>query len=81
MSRQVTIPAGSSAMLTFKAWYQIEKDYDFARVLINGQPIQGNITSMDDPYNTGLAPAIGGESNGWVDAQFDLSAWQAKRLS
>lgn len=80
MSRQVTIPAGSSAMLTFKAWYQIEKDYDFARVLINGQPIQGNITSMDDPYNTGLTPAIGGESNGWVDAQFDLSAWAGQTV-
>ncbi|HAH03125.1 MAG TPA: protease, partial [Vibrio sp.] len=62
MTRKLVIPAGDSALLSFKTWYEIEKDYDFARVLINGQAIAGNITSMDDPYNTGLVPAIGGES-------------------
>ena len=80
MERQVTIPQGSDIKLSFKAWYQIEKDYDFGRVLVNGQAIEGNITTMDDPYKTGLAPAIGGESDGWVDAEFDLSAWAGKDI-
>ncbi|CAM3209384.1 immune inhibitor A domain-containing protein [Vibrio neptunius] len=80
MSRQLTLPQGSNVKLVFKAWYQIEKDYDYARVLINGQPIAGNITTMDDPYNTGLVPAIGGESAGWVDAEFDLSQWAGQTV-
>ncbi|CAH6797449.1 Pre-pro-metalloprotease PrtV [Vibrio chagasii] len=80
MTRKLKIPAGDSAILTFKTWYQIEKDYDFARVLVNGQAIAGNITSMDDPYNTGLVPAVGGESDGWIDAEFDVSQWAGQEV-
>ncbi|MDO6708424.1 immune inhibitor A domain-containing protein [Photobacterium sp. 1_MG-2023] len=81
MSRTLTIPAGTKATLKFKVWYQIEKDYDFARVLINGKAVSGNITSMDDPYNTGLVPGIGGDSNGWIDAEFDLSQWAGQQVT
>ncbi|UAB73117.1 immune inhibitor A [Vibrio sp. SCSIO 43132] len=75
MSRKIRVPEGSSVSLKFKAWYEIEKDYDFARVLVNGTQIPGNITTMQDPYNTGLVPAITGESGGWVDAVFNVSEW------
>lgn len=80
MSRKLTVPTGESAILTFKTWYEIEKDYDFARVVVNGKAVAGNITTMDDPYNTGLVPAIGGESNGWIDAEFDLSEWAGQDI-
>ncbi|WP_394251438.1 immune inhibitor A domain-containing protein [Vibrio profundi] len=80
MSRTLTVPAGDTAVLTFKTWYEIEKDYDFARVVVNGKAVAGNITTMDDPYNTGLVPAIGGESNGWIDAEFDLSEWTGQDI-
>jgi len=81
MSRSLDIPAADAVKLVFKAWYQIEKDYDFARVLINGKPISGNITTLDDPLNTGLAPAIGGESDGWIDAEFDLSDYAGQTVT
>lgn len=81
MSRKLSIPTGEQATLNFKAWYQIEKDYDFARVLINGKAIAGNITTMDDPYNTGLVPAIAGQSDGWVDAIFDVSQWAGQEVT
>ncbi|MFW7525024.1 immune inhibitor A domain-containing protein [Vibrio ostreicida] len=81
MSRQITLPQGTQVNLVFKAWYQIEKDYDFARVLINGQAIAGTITTMDDPNKTGLVPAISGESTGWVDAEFDLSPWAGQSVT
>lgn len=35
---------------------------------------------MDDPNNTGLAPAINGDSGGWIDAQFDLSEWAGQTV-
>ncbi|MCG9580846.1 immune inhibitor A [Vibrio tubiashii] len=81
MERKVTLPAASKITLTFKAWYQIEKDYDFARVLINGQPISGNITTNEDPNSTGLVPAIAGDSKGWVDAEFDLTQWAGQQVN
>ena len=45
-----------------------------------GQAIAGNITSMDDPYNAGLVPAIGGESNGWIDVEFNVPQWASQEL-
>ncbi|MCG7499788.1 immune inhibitor A [Vibrio sp. Of7-15] len=80
MTKKVTLPAGDKITLTFKAWYQIEVDYDYARVLVNGQQIPGNITTMSDPNNTGLVPAIAGDSKGWVDAEFDLSQWAGQEI-
>lgn len=81
MSRSLDIPAANTVKLVFKAWYQIEKDYDFARLLINGKPITGNITTLEDPLNTGLIPAISGESDGWIDAEFDLSVYAGKTVT
>ncbi|GLQ76329.1 immune inhibitor A domain-containing protein [Vibrio penaeicida] len=81
MSRKLTVPSGGSVHLTFKAWYEIEVDYDYARVLVNGTQIAGNITTTQDPYNTGLVPAITGDSKGWVDARFDLSEWAGSEIT
>ncbi|MBD1557669.1 M6 family metalloprotease domain-containing protein [Vibrio sp. S9_S30] len=81
MSRNLTVPSGGSVTLSFKAWYQIEVDYDYARVLVNGTQIAGNITTTQDPYNTGLVPAITGDSKGWVDASFDVSAWAGSEIT
>ncbi|EFP96474.1 immune inhibitor A domain-containing protein [Vibrio caribbeanicus] len=81
MERKLVISEGTSIKLKFKAWYQIEKDYDFARVLINGKAIEGNITTKDDPYNTGLVPAIAGDSEGWIDAEFDLTQWSGQEVT
>ncbi|MYM58931.1 M6 family metalloprotease domain-containing protein [Vibrio sp. OCN044] len=81
MSREVALPEATNIKLVFKAWYQIEKDYDFARVLINDQQIAGSITTLDDPNTTDLVPAISGESDGWVDAEFDLSNWSGQTIT
>jgi len=81
MSANLTVPTAGKVHLQFKAWFTIEKDYDFARVLINGEAIAGNITTMDDPYGTGLVPALSGSSDGWVDAEFDVTAWAGQDIT
>ncbi|MBU2896164.1 immune inhibitor A domain-containing protein [Vibrio hepatarius] len=81
MSREITLPEATNLELVFKAWYQIEKDYDFARVLINGEQIAGSITTLDDPNTTDLVPAISGESDGWIDAEFNLSKWSGQTVT
>ncbi|UXI03271.1 immune inhibitor A domain-containing protein [Photobacterium sp. TY1-4] len=81
MSREITLPSAGRISLDFKAWFQIETDYDFARVLVNGQQIAGSITTMNDPLNTGLVPAVTGSSEGWTDAKFDLTPWAGQTIT
>nr|WP_238355557.1 immune inhibitor A domain-containing protein [Kribbella sandramycini] len=82
MNRQVTLPAGSPASLTFQANWDIEDcgpdPCDYAFVEVNDgtgyKPIQGSITIPAE------GNGIDGTSNGWVPATFDLSAYAGKTI-
>lgn len=85
MSVAVDLTNATSAQLDFKAWYQIEEGYDYGRVLVSVdggafQPIAGNITTTDDPNHIGFGIGFCGASNGWIDAQFDLSAFAGHNI-
>ncbi|WP_432878022.1 immune inhibitor A domain-containing protein [Kribbella sp. CA-245084] len=83
MSRQVTLPAGQPASLTFQANWDIEDcgpdPCDYAYVDVNDgsgfKTIKGSITK--DAEGNG----IDGKSNGWVPATFDLSAYAGKSIT
>lgn len=81
MSTTVDLTNAKSAQLTFKTWYSIEKDYDYATVKVNGNPIPGNITTTDNPYDANPGNGITGDSNGWIDATFDLSAYAGQKVT
>ncbi|MEZ8079639.1 immune inhibitor A domain-containing protein [Enterovibrio norvegicus] len=88
MSVEVTLPTAETISLSFDTHYDVEPDYDFARVLIDGEPISGNITTYDDPLGSGLVPAVHSYSkdhpdnvNGWVPAVFDLSAYSGQTVT
>jgi immune inhibitor A len=81
MSRQVAIPAGTTT-LSFKANWDIEDcgttACDYAYVEVNDgtgyKAIPGSIA------NAAEGNGIDGTSAGWVDATFDLSAFQGKTV-
>ncbi|WP_408057205.1 M6 family metallopeptidase [Veronia nyctiphanis] len=82
MSVKLTLPEASNIALTFDTFYAVEPDYDFARVLVNGKAIPGNITTMNDPHGMGLVPAVSSFSvdhpenvDGWVPAVYNLTAF------
>ena len=75
MSATVDLSDATTATLTFKTWYDIETNWDHAYVLVNGDPIPGNITTNDDPNGQNFGNGITGASGDWVDAEFDLSAF------
>ncbi|BCL70141.1 immune inhibitor A [Vibrio nigripulchritudo] len=77
----VAIPAATSAALTFKVNYDIEDEYDFGRVLVNGTPIAGDITTTYDPHEIGYGIGFTGVSDGWVDANFDLTAYAGQTVT
>ena len=82
MNRQVTLPAGQAASLTFQANWDIEdcgaEACDYAYVEVNDgtgyKPIAGNITKADE------GNGIDGTSTGWQPATFDLSAYAGKTI-
>jgi immune inhibitor A len=83
MSRQVTLPAGTST-LTFKARWDIEDcgttPCDYAYVEVNSgagfAPIKGNITKNEGEGGAG----IDGIQATYRDASFDLSAFAGKTV-
>ncbi|WP_405060399.1 immune inhibitor A [Kribbella sp. NBC_01505] len=82
MNRQVTLPAGAAASLTFQANWDIEDcgpdPCDYAYVEVNDgtgyKPIAGSITKAAE------GNGIDGTSTGWVPATFDLSAYAGKTV-
>jgi immune inhibitor A len=83
MSRQVALPAGQPASLTFQANWDIEDcgttACDYAYVDVNDgsgfKTIKGSIT------NDAEGNGIDGTSNGWKPATFDLSAYAGKTIT
>ncbi len=49
MSMDVTLPSAGNISMTMKAHWNIEKDWDFAQVKVNGVAIAGNHTTAVNP--------------------------------
>nr|WP_173108264.1 immune inhibitor A domain-containing protein [Bacillus sp. KH172YL63] len=81
----VDLTAVDTAELTFKAWYDIELDWDYGSVQVSEDgehwtSIQGNLTTDSNPYDQNPGHGITGKSDGWVDASFDLSAYAGNNV-
>lgn len=81
MSVEVDLTSATSVAFNFKAWYDIETDWDYASVKVDGKAIAGNITTDTDPHEQNPGHGITGSSNGWVDASFDLSAYAGQKVT
>ena len=86
MSTALDLTNAINAKLSFKTWYQIEQDWDYASIQVRESgsndwtTIKGNITTTSNPYNQNPGYGITGHSNGWVDAEFDLSQYAGKNI-
>ncbi len=82
----VDLTAATTANVKFKTWYDIETDRDYGYVYVQDANtgvitnLEGNITTTDDPFGQNLGNGITGNSNGWVDAEFDLSAFAGQTV-
>lgn len=96
MSFDVVLPASSSIEFSMKAHWDIEKDWDFVLVKVNGTPVEGNFTTASNPYTgqyDGYDDAVNyisdssvGLTNaegiaGWVDLVFDLSSYAGETVT
>jgi immune inhibitor A len=80
LSTTVDLTNATSAKFNFKAWYDIETDWDYAYVTVNGEPVASDITTNTNPHDSNLGNGITGSSNGWIDASFDLSAYAGEEV-
>lgn len=73
------LPAGAG--VSFKAWYDIEQDWDYGYVEVSHDggstwtPLQTNLSTTSDPNGNNDGFGITGTSGGWVDCTADLSAY------
>ncbi|MGM7700290.1 immune inhibitor A domain-containing protein [Pseudalkalibacillus sp. Hm43] len=80
LTKTVDLTNATSAQFNFKAWYDIEVDWDYAYVTVNGETIPSDITTDTNPYGSNLGNGITGSSNGWIDASFDLSDYVGEEV-
>lgn len=80
MTKSVVLPAGAVS-LTAKVRYNIELDWDYAYLTVNGTPVQTNLSSTTDPHGQNFGYGITGISNGWVDLTADLSAFAGQTVT
>ena len=75
MTRSVVVPAGL-VQLTAKVRYDIELDWDYAYLTVNGNPVHTNRSTNTNPNGQNFGEGITGSSGGnWVDLTADLSAY------
>jgi immune inhibitor A len=78
MTRSVTLPAG--ATLTAKVNYEIETDWDYAYLTVNGTSVETSLSTTSDPNGQNFGFGITDFSGGWVDLTADLSAFAGQTV-
>ena len=80
MTRSVTLPAGAS--LSAKVKYDIETDWDYAYLTVNGVPVATNLSTNTNPNGQNFGNGITDNSGGvWVDLTADLSAYGGQTVT
>lgn len=91
MTREIDLSRVNQATLRFKAWFDIEKGWDYAYVTVSAdggrtwEVASGNQTSSENPLGNSYGPGYTGRSGGgeaarWVDESIDLSGYAGKKV-
>jgi immune inhibitor A len=81
MTKSVTLPAGPVG-LTAKVRYNIELDWDYAYLTVNGTPVQTSVSTSTNPNGQNFGHGITGSSGvSWVDLTADLSAFAGQTVT
>ena len=80
MTRSVTLPA-APVSFSAKVRYNIELDWDYAYLTVNGNPVATNRSTATNPNGQNFGNGITGSSGGnWVDLTADLSAFAGQTV-
>jgi immune inhibitor A len=80
MTRSVTVGAGGS--LTAQVRYDIETDWDYAYLTVNGNPVHTDRSTNTNPHGQNFGEGITGSSGGnWVSLTAGLSAFAGQTVT
>lgn len=81
MTRSVTLPAGAVSF-SAKVRFDIELDWDYAYLTVNGAPVATNLSTNTNPNGQNFGNGITGSSGGnWVNLTADLSAYAGQTVT
>ena len=86
LTHQVDLPAGSTAVLEYEIWYEIEEDWDYVYVEVsvdggkNWQIIETPETSPENPIGNGFGAGYTGKRGGWLTDSVDLTPFAGEDL-
>jgi immune inhibitor A len=81
MTRSVTLPAGAVSF-SAKVRYDIEMDWDYAYLTVNGTPVATNLSTATNPNGQNFGNGITGSSGGnWIDLTADLSTYAGQTVT
>jgi immune inhibitor A len=80
MTKSVTLPAGSPS-LTAQVRYNIEQDWDYAYLTVNGTPVATNLSTTTSPNGQNFGQGITGVKSSWTPLTADLSAYAGQTVT
>jgi immune inhibitor A len=80
MTRTVTLPAGAPS-LSAQVNFDIEFDWDYAYLTVNGAPVHTNFSTNSNPNGQNFGEGITGSSGGWANLTADLSAYAGQTVT
>lgn len=89
LKQSVTLPASGTSSLSFMAHWNIEADWDYVKVKVDGTALKLSHTKTTNQHHENLGEHITGSSKalpeaqgdaGWVNVTGDLSAYNGKTV-
>lgn len=86
MTRLLDLTGVDSATLTFDAWYEIERGWDYAYVAVSTdgartwETLATSTTADYDPAGQAYGPGYTGSSAGWIGETVDLSEYAGSEM-
>lgn len=90
LTREVDLTQVTSATLIYRAWYRLEKNYDYAYVTVSEdggatwQVLEPPSCTTDNPQNANLGCGYNGPSSGdpprWIEERVSLNDYVGKKI-
>ncbi len=81
MTKSVTLPGAGDLELNAMVRYDIETDWDYAYVTVDGTSVHTNLSTNTNPHSQNFGEGITGDSGGnWVALTADLSAFAGQTV-